>query len=117
MFFWSISLKMHKKRYCLSKTPFWPFLAVNNGFFAFSKILNQITFVRQLFLKLKKEKYEDNFFQVFISELKNALFRGSTKYFFFLSVLAFKTIGTQMLFWSVFLKTHKNGQNGVFDGQ
>ena len=42
-----------------------------------------------------------------------------------ISSLPFKTIDTQMLIWSVFLKTHKkpllltakNDQNGVFDGQ
>ena len=62
-------------------------------------------------------------FEVFISKLKNALFRESTKFYFlnFFSVLTFKTIDTQMLSWSVFFKTHtktlltaKNEQNGVF---
>ena len=48
---------------------------------------------------------------------------GSTNFFFLIFlVLAFKTINTQMLFLSVFLKTQKktlltakNGQNCVFD--
>ena len=62
-------------------------------------------------------------FKVFISKLKNALFRESPKFYFlnFFSVLTFKTIDTQMLSWSVFFKTHtktlltaKNEQNGVF---
>ena len=53
-------------------------------------------------------------------------FLGVNQFLFLIlfSVLAFKTIDTQMLFWSVFLKTHKkplltiqNGQNGVFDSQ
>ena len=34
-------LKMLLKSYWLSKTPFWPFLAVNNGFCAFLKILTK----------------------------------------------------------------------------
>ena len=50
-------MKTHKKSYWPSKTPLWPFLAVNNGFFsAFSKILIKITFVLLLFLKLKQMK-------------------------------------------------------------
>ena len=43
---------------------------------------------------------------------------------YFSFVLAIKTIDKNMIFWSVFWKTHKktlltanNGQNGVFDGQ
>ena len=32
MFFWLVFLKTHKKGNWLSKTPFWPFLAVNNVF-------------------------------------------------------------------------------------
>ena len=32
MFFWLAFLKTHKKSYWMSKTPFWPFLVVNNGF-------------------------------------------------------------------------------------
>ena len=50
---------------------------------------------------------------------------GKTKFSSYFSfVLALKTIHAQMLFWSVFLKTHKktlvttkNSQNGVFDSQ
>ena len=46
-----------------------------------------------------KEKYEDNFFTVFISKLKNALFGGQPIFFLkFFSVLFLKTIDTQMLF-------------------
>ena len=49
MFYWSEFLKMHNKSYWLSKMPFWPFLAVNNVFCAFSKIPIKITFVCLLF--------------------------------------------------------------------
>ena len=90
--------------------PFLPFLAVNNGFFgAFSKILIKITFVHLLFLKLKQKKnMKKKYFYDFYFKLKNALFGGQSIFFLnFFSLLSFKTIDTQMLFWSVFLKTHK----------
>ena len=46
------------------------------------------------------------------------------KYFFiFFFCFSFKTVDTQMLFWSIYFKmykkkliTAKNGQTGVFDG-
>ena len=53
-------------------------------------------------------------------------FFGGQPIFFlnFFSVLAFKTIDTQILIWSVFFEMHKktlltaeNGQNGVFGSQ
>ena len=67
-----------------------------------------------------KEKHKEIFFvTVFILKLKNALFWGVNQFFY--SVLAFKTIDTKMLFWSVFLETKKknviNSQNGVFECQ
>ena len=67
-----------------------------------------------------KEKHKEIFFvTVFILKLKNALFWGVNQFFY--SVLAFKTIDTKMLFWSVFLETNKktviNSQNGVFECQ
>ena len=75
MFFWSVFLKTYKKSYRPSKTPFWPFFAVNNNFLCFFKKTDQITFVRLLFLELKtNEKSEDKFFTVLILKLKNALF-------------------------------------------
>ena len=55
MFFWSLFLKTHKKSYWLSKTPSWPFLAVNNVFLYVFKNTDQITFVSLLF-KAKTEK-------------------------------------------------------------
>ena len=78
--------------------PFWPFLAINNGFLLVFKNTDQNNICVSIVFKAKtKEKYEYNFcFMVFISKLKNALFWGSTN--FFLSVLAFKTIDKQMLF-------------------
>ena len=50
---------------------------------------------------------EKFFFTFVIPKLKNALFWGSTNFFFkfFFYVLAFKTTDTQMLFWSIFFKT------------
>ena len=70
-----------------------------------------------------EEKYKEIIFYGFYFKTQKCSFWGSTNFFNFFSVLAFKTIDTQMLFWSVFLKTHKkplltakNGQNGVFDG-
>ena len=56
---------------------------------------------------------------IFEFEIKTV--KKYSSYFSF--VLALKIIDAQMLFWSVFLKTHKkmlltaeNGQNGIFDG-
>ena len=72
-----------KKSSWTSKTPFWPFLAVNNVFFAFLKILIKITFVRLLILKLKQKKIWRKIFMVFISKLKNALFLVVNQFFQF----------------------------------
>ena len=41
----------------------------------------------------QKEKYEENYFKVFILKLENVLFQGSTNLFFLIFfVLAYKTI-------------------------
>ena len=69
---------------------------VNNVFLCVFKNTDQNNIRASIVFKAKtKEKYEEIFFTVFISKLKNALFWGSTNFF---SVLAFKTIDTQMLF-------------------
>ena len=78
--------------------------------------------MRLLFLKLKQNKDIKNIcFKGSYFKIQKCSFSGVNQFF---SVLAFKTIDTQMLFWSVLLKTHKkllltskHSQNGVFDGQ
>ena len=83
------------KSYWSSKTPFWPFLAVNNVFLCVFKNTVQITSVRLLFLKLKQKKnFKKNFFVQFLFQNSKMLFLGVAQFFsnFFLSVLAFKTI-------------------------
>ena len=74
----------------------------------------------------KEQKYEDKICLLFLFQNSKMPFFGGQQIVVlnFFSVLAFKTIDTQMLFWTVFLKTHKkplftakNGQNGVFDSQ
>ena len=53
-----------------------------------------------------KEKYEDNFLR-FLFQNSKMPFLGVNQFFLkFFSVLSLKTIDTQRLFWSVFLKTH-----------
>ena len=64
-----------KKSYWPSKTPFWLFLGVNNGFCEFSKILIKITVLCLLFLKLKQKKIMKHSFTVF-------LFKNSKMTFF-----------------------------------
>ena len=61
------------------------------------------------FFKLEQKKnMKKNFSTVFNSNLKNAFFGGSTNFFpIFCSVLAFKTIEKQMLFWSILFEMHK----------
>ena len=69
-----------------------------------------VIFVRLLFLKLKKKKnMKKYFFNGFYFKTQKSPFLEVKTIFFnnFFSVLAFKTIHTQMLFWSVFLKMHK----------
>ena len=81
IFFWSV-LKKHKKSYWPSKTPFWPFLAVNNIFCVRFKNTDQNNICGFIVFKAKtKEKYENNFFSVFISKTQNALLGGSTDFF------------------------------------
>ena len=63
--------------------PFWPFLAVKNVFFCVFKNTDQNKICASIAFKAKtKEKYAKHFFTVFISKLKNALFWGSTNFFF-----------------------------------
>ena len=78
MFFWLIFLKMHKKNYWQSKTPFWLFLAV------FSQILTKLTFVRLLFLKLKQKKNrKKKIFKGFFQTQK-CNFSGLNQFLFFI---------------------------------
>ena len=51
-------------------------------------------------------KTKENMKKYFITQ-KCSFMVVNQHFFHFFSVLAFKTIDTQMLFWSVFLKTHK----------
>ena len=70
--------------------------------------LNQLYTV--LFLKLKQKKNKmKHFFYSFYFRTQKCPFSGVKQFFLlnFFSVSAFKTIDTQMLFWSVFLKTQK----------
>ena len=55
-----------------------------------------------------EEKYKENLFKSFYFKTWKCTFWGSTNFFSsFFSHSALKTIDTQMLFWSIFLKTHK----------
>ena len=83
MFFWPVFLKTHKTKVIdRQKRHFCCFWRLITVFCAFSKRLIRITFVGLLFLKLKQKKiWINNFFTVFISKLKNALFWGSIKKF------------------------------------
>ena len=56
MFFWSVFLKMHKKCYWLSKTPFWLFLAINNAFLWVFKNTDQNNICVSIVLEAKTEK-------------------------------------------------------------
>ena len=96
MFFWWVFLKTHKKSDGPSKRPFWQFLAVNSGFLCIFKNTDQNNICASIAFEVKtKENMQTNFFYGFYFKTQNALFRGSTNFF---SVLAFKTIDTQMLF-------------------
>ena len=57
------------------------FLVVNNFFCAFSKILNKITFVCSLFLKLNQSRNMKNkfFLVVFLQKPKTRFFGGKNK--------------------------------------
>ena len=74
-----------------------------------------------VFKAKQKKNMKKKLLMVFITKLKNALFGWSTDFLYLIfSVLAFKTLYTQILFWSVFFKkfkkpllTTKNGQNDV----
>ena len=96
MFLWSVFLKMHNKSYWLSKTPFWPFLAVNNVFLCVFINTDQNNICASIVFKAKtKEKYEEIFFYSFYFKTQKCPFWGSTNFFLnFFSVLAFKTIDT-----------------------
>ena len=76
-----------------------------------------------IIVKLTQKKNMKTIFLRFLFQNSKMPFFGGQPIFFFLffSVLAFKTIDTQMLIWSVFLKSHKkplltakNCQNGVW---
>ena len=109
MFFGRYFWKRTKKVIDHQKHHFGLFWRLITFFCAFSKILNKITFVRLLFMKLKQKKNLKKYFLWFLFQNSKMLFLGVNQFFFnfFSSVLSFKTIYTQMLFWSVFLKTHK----------
>ena len=62
MFFWAVFLRTHKKKLLTVKNAFKAILTVNNV------ICASIVF--------KAKTKEKNFFSVFISKLKNALFGG-----------------------------------------
>ena len=63
------------------KTPFWPFLAVNNGFLCVFKKNDQNNICAFIVFKAETiEKYENIFFG-FYFKLKNALYWGQTIFF------------------------------------
>ena len=88
--------------------PFWPFLAINNGFLLVFKNTDKNNICVSIVFKAKtKEKYEENvFLRLLFQNSKMRFFGGQPFFYSFFSVLAFKTIDAQMLFWSVFLKSH-----------
>ena len=80
-------------------------------FGAFSKILTKITFVRLMFLKLKQKKNMKNILlKVFISKLKNGLFRGSNNFFLSFHFFSFCFINnrhTNVILISIFENSRK----------
>ena len=61
-----------------------PFLAGNNFYWAFSKILTKIKFLRlfSISVSIQKNIWRKICLKVFISKLKNTLFQRSTNFFF-----------------------------------
>ena len=55
MYSWSVFLKMHKKSYWPPKTPFWSFLAVNNGFLCIFKNTDKNNICVYIVLKAETE--------------------------------------------------------------
>ena len=80
--------------------PFWPFLVVNNVFLCVFKNTDQNNICVSIVFKAKtKEKYEEIFFYGFYFKTQKYSFLWVNQFLnFFSSVLAFKTIDTQMLF-------------------
>ena len=118
MFFWSVFLKTYKKSYWLSKTPFWSFSVVNNGFLCIFKNTDRNNICVSCILKAKTEKKIRKKLinpqkKAFLSFEKKTVKKCFFIFFFCFSFLiwfflALKTIEAQMLFWSVFLKNaHK----------
>ena len=103
--------------------PFWRLLTCYKYI---EKNIDQTTFVRLLFLNLKQKKNMKKYFLRFLFQNSQTHFFGGQLILFLnfvFSVLALKTVDTQMVFWSIFFKLHfkklltaKNGQNGIFDG-
>ena len=86
MFFWSVFLKMHKKSYWPSKTPFLLFLVVNNGFLCVFKNTDQNKICASIVFKAKtKEKYEEkNVFYGYYFKTQKSSFLGLNLFFFFI---------------------------------
>ena len=81
--------------------PFWPFLVVNKVFLCVFKNTDQNNICTSIVFKAKtKEKYEEIFFYGLYFKTQKSFCLGVNQIFFnfFSSVLAFKTIDTQMLF-------------------
>ena len=80
----SVFLKTHKKSYWLSKTPFWPFLAVNNVFLCIFKNTDQNNICVSIVFKAKtKEKYEEIFFYGFYFKTQKCSFLGVNQFLSF----------------------------------
>ena len=100
-----------KKSSCRQKHQFGHFWRLIMFFCAFSKILTKITFVRLMFLKLKQKKNMKNILlKVFISKLKNGLFRGSNYFFLSFHFFSFCFINnrhTNVILISIFENSQK----------
>ena len=81
IFFWLVFLKTHKKSYWPSKTPFWPFLAVNKVFLCVLNNTDQNNICASIVFKAKtKEKYEEIFFYGFNLKTQKCSFFGINQF-------------------------------------
>ena len=110
MFFWSVFLKKHKKSYWPLKTPFWPFLAVNNVFLCiFKNTVPNNTCVSIVFKLKQKKNMKKYFFYGFYFKTQKCSFWGVQSIFFLIWIWTSKIISELWLvdlFWPIKKKFH-----------
>ena len=109
MSFWSEFLENALKKLLAVKNTI---LAFFGGYKLFCNALKKYCRKQQLcvyvlFLKLRQKKNMKKYLlKGFCFKTHKRAFLGSTNFFNFFSVLALKTIDTQILFWSIFFKIY-----------